>query len=105
MQNKSSLPTDKEYQAGYGESYVVFPFQIQRVEGKILTLIESLGLSVSQEKASKDLARDIVQGLYRDTEYLNGSLTTIIVNEKYILKANGEFKDDGIAPQYNPPFN
>lgn len=104
MSKKSNLPLEKEYKAGYGESFVIFPYLIQRIEGKILTLVETLGLHESQEKATKDMARDIVQGLYREAEWLPANLTTIILNEKYILKENGELPPS-LPPSHTSPFN
>lgn len=105
MSKKVSTPLNGvPEQYGYGESHVVFPFQIARIEGKLLTLVESLGLRESQEKATKDLTRDIVQGLYRDTVYLPPNLSTIIINEKHALIESGAAMI-GNPPQYDPPFN
>lgn len=94
-------------QASYGESFIVFPFQIARVEGKLLTLVESLGLRDSQEKATKDLVRDIVQGLYRDTEYATPQLTSETMERKRVLQENGEWGLDTPkeVPAYIPAFN
>lgn len=57
---------------GYSSGYVLFDYQISNLEGKVLTLIESLGLKDTQEKATKDIARDMIYSLYRETMYITG---------------------------------
>lgn len=95
-----SVPNDSPI----GEGYFIFPFQIARIEGKMLTLIESLGLKEGQEKATKDLTRDIIQGIYRDTIWLPSNISTLAVNEKEIQILQG-VPFSSSSPQYDPPFN
>lgn len=42
---------------GWGSGYIIQDHQISHLEGKLLTLIESMGLKDSQEKAVKDMVR------------------------------------------------
>lgn len=42
---------------GDGPAYVIFPTEIGNIEGRVLTVLESLGLPPTQEKAAKDLLR------------------------------------------------
>ncbi|MBC9882165.1 hypothetical protein G8O24_33090 [Bradyrhizobium sp. INPA01-394B] len=52
---------------------VIYPFQISDLEGRLLTFIEGLGLRESQEKAAKDLFRDIYYTIMWDrTHYVDG---------------------------------
>lgn len=72
---------------------VIYDYQIQTLEGKMLTFIESLGLRESQEKSAKDIFRDI---FYRSMYF---ELET--VHDKYfndpIEKARGEKNPSGVA--------
>ncbi len=55
------------------DARIIYPFQIQQLEGKILTFLESLGLRESQEKSAKDMFKDIFYRImYFDTEYIGG---------------------------------
>lgn len=52
---------------------VIYSYQIGELEGKLLTLIESLGLSEKQEKAVKDVFRDTYYRIvYGETAYIYG---------------------------------
>jgi hypothetical protein len=52
---------------------VIYDYQIQQLEGRILTFVESLGLSPSQEKAAKDIFRDVFyQAMYFQLKYVWG---------------------------------
>lgn len=90
---------------GYGPAYLVYDFHISRVEGKLLTLIEGLGLRDSQEKAVKDLTRDIVQSLYRDTKYIYGEAVSVAIDKQDEITLGGTV---GLAsptpPNYTPTF-
>jgi hypothetical protein len=50
--------------------FVIWPYEVGDIEGKLLTIVESIGLPESQEKAVKGLVRqalwDIVDKPYRD---------------------------------------
>jgi hypothetical protein len=45
-------------EVGYGEGLVMSNGAVQNLEGRVLTIIESLGLAVKQEDAVKSLFRD-----------------------------------------------
>lgn len=55
------------------DARVVYDYQIQSLEGRLLTFIESLGLRESQEKSAKDVFREIFySGLYRELVWVRG---------------------------------
>jgi len=47
----------------YGWCYAIQEYQLSHLEGRLLTLMESLGLRDTQEKAIKDLVKNEVWGL------------------------------------------
>lgn len=52
---------------------VVYDYQISQLEGRLLTLIESLGLRESQESAVKDMLKGIVREImYTESTYVFG---------------------------------
>ena len=51
--------------SGYTSAYLVHDYHVGNLVGKILTLIESLGLKDTQEKATKDIAREFIYSLYQ----------------------------------------
>lgn len=52
---------------------IIYDYQIQSTEGKILTLIESLGLRETQEKSAKDIFREIFwREMFTGTERIHG---------------------------------
>lgn len=52
---------------------VIYDYQIQSLEGKLLTLIESLGLAEKQESALKDVFKDtFYRVVYFETTYVGG---------------------------------
>ena len=60
-----------EDEVGYGNAYVFGEWVPSHIEGKILTLIETIGLPEKQEDAIKSLARNIVwDDLMRNTQYI-----------------------------------
>lgn len=44
-------------------AYAIESYKISHIEGRLLTFIESLGLRDTQEKAAKDIAREIIWSL------------------------------------------
>lgn len=52
---------------------VIYDYQIGELEGKLLTLIDSLGFDENREKATKDLLKGFLrQSLYCETRYVFG---------------------------------
>lgn len=54
---------------------ILHDYLIPEIEGQLLTFIESLGLSQSQEKAAKDIFRTIYYRFYNDTNPADGLLS------------------------------
>ena len=86
MSNKNK--TVSPLQSNPMDGRAIYDYQIQSLEGKLLTFIESLGLKDSQEKSAKDIFRDIFyQVMYFETEYIGGEFLNIAI-ENWI-KLNG----------------
>lgn len=99
-----SIKPDSSPAIGYASGYIVFDYNISRVEGKLLTLIEGLGLRDSQEKAIKDLTRDIVQSLYRETEYVYGEAIQAAFEKQHEITLGGTVGMGSTPPNYTPAF-
>ena len=80
---------------GYEAGWLLFSWKVSDIEGKILTLIETLGLKDTQEKATKDIARDIVQGIYRDGHWVNSRLATDVMLQMQKETAIGQTQPAG----------
>lgn len=59
--NKKTDPLGSN--VGYGSGYIIQDYQVQCLEGRLLTLVESWGLRESQERAIKSQVRQEVWGL------------------------------------------
>jgi hypothetical protein len=68
---------------------VIYHHQISELEGKLLTLIESLGLKEKQEESVKNMFRDIYyRVVYYELEYLGGIQINKAIEDW--VKENGE---------------
>lgn len=68
----------------------IYDYQIGSLEGRLLTLVEGLGLRESQENAAKDMLKSILRtALYIDTTYVYGNY----LNEA--IKKSREDQDNG----------
>ncbi len=75
MSKKSSVPSLAVPSNSPMGGRIVYDYEIQSLEGRLLTFIESLGLRESQEKSAKDIFREIFyDGLYQRTLYVRGEL-------------------------------
>lgn len=78
--SKQVTATSSE-QAGYGFGYVVNEYKRDYITGRLLTLIESLGLRDTQEKAFKDIIRNEIDGWFSgDTIFISGEINTALQN-------------------------
>lgn len=68
--------------------YVIRSWAIQNLEGKLLTLIETLGLRETQEKAVKDMIRPLIWGTITDADQ----------SKKFILNYKDEDLDNSDIP-------
>lgn len=74
---------------GLESGYVVSGHTVDHLVGRLLTLIETLGLRDSQEKAIKDLARQEIWKPFNDqfaSTFIDGSLHTVINKAVYDLQ-------------------
>lgn len=59
--------------------YALYSYDIQNLEGDILTIVESFGLRDSQERAAKNLIRNALYMLYRlpqiEGSFLNDAIS------------------------------
>lgn len=69
-------------------SYLVNGYTVDHLVGRVLTLIETLGLKDSQEKAVKDLVRqEIWQPFNNDfAQYVSGDFAAVIRDTLYQVK-------------------
>lgn len=66
-----------ENELGYGSGYVITDNELNHLSGRLLTLIETLGLKDKQEKSIKDLVRQEVRN--NINRYINRKLITSII--------------------------
>lgn len=77
---------------------IIYDYQIQSLEGRILTFIESLGLRESQEKSAKDIFRGIFYpALYLETEYVWGEQLNQAIQESRKRGAVGSGSDGALT--------
>ena len=65
-------------QLGIGPGYIVSGNTFDYLIGRLLTLIEAIGLKETQEKSLKDLIRQEVWGSVRDHNYVESDLLTSV---------------------------
>ena len=79
----------KELNVGYGSGYVITDEELRHLEGRLLTLIESIGLKDTQEKAVKDLIRNEVWLLLSPCFVISGEDHTAL-RVKYEEEGRGQ---------------
>ena len=60
----------------YGNGYVLSDYSSEHIVGKILTLIEAMGLPQRQEEATKGLIKQAVYEVFADGVYIGPELHT-----------------------------
>ena len=63
MENKLYSSPD----IGWGHGYIIQEGNLQYLEGRLLTILETVGLPTNQEIALKSLVKSEVWGMFRDT--------------------------------------
>lgn len=63
----------------FSGGYFYFPSQIDNIIGKLLTLAETLGLKDTQEKAYKDMVRNVVYEFCGNTKWVNSDIVNKIM--------------------------
>lgn len=77
MSKKNTEPRLAEG-VGYGAGKILQDHRFQYLEGRLLTIIETIGLSQSQETALKSLIRNEVWDTYQNGCYINSDEHTAI---------------------------
>lgn len=54
---------------GYGAGYVVSTDIVKVVEGRVLTIVEALGMKETQEKSAKDLMRAAIWNVISENSF------------------------------------
>lgn len=79
--------------------YIIEDYKISHIEGKLLTFIESIGLRDTQEKATKDIIREIIWSLYNsDNTWITGE-DIIAIEQKYRENGSGRVAGNTITPR------
>ena len=78
---------------GIGNGYVMPEHQISTLIGRLLTLIEALGLKELQEKSIKELVKQEVWGNVRDMQFIQGDLLTTVINIEERLEQESKKRD------------
>lgn len=74
---------------------MIFDYQVRSLEGKLLGLLESLGLTEKQEFAVKELLKDIFyRSMYFETEYILGEFVNDAIT-KSRERSGGAMKTSG----------
>lgn len=69
-------------QASYGPAYVIPVHSVSYMEGKLLTIIETMGLKEVQEKAVKDLVRQAIwNSIMNESVYIDTNKHNLIREE------------------------
>ena len=75
---EKQFKSSDEREVGYGPGYVIDSNSPDFLVGRLLTIVETLGLSEKQEKATKDLIRSEVYGQLNVATWINGNLRNVI---------------------------
>ena len=65
---------------GMGNGYVIPEHQVSSLIGKLLTLVETLGLQEKQENSFKDIVKQAIWGSVRDNKPVDSELLTLVNN-------------------------
>lgn len=69
----------------------IWRYQVQDIEGKLLTLVESLGLPERQESAVKSHVRQIVWNWYDETYVVPREVVEMMFKRDDIVKVRDRF--------------
>ena len=86
----------KDTQMSIGNGYVMPEHQISNLIGKLLTLVETLGLQEKQEKSFKEIVKQAVWGNVRDMKPIDSSLLTLINNFAHELSREERYRGSNI---------
>lgn len=82
MSKKSKISDYFTEVSEYSDARLVYPVYQTKLEGRLLTFIETLGFENQREKAVKDVVRDALHEFFNSALYVSPSLAKE-VREKY----------------------
>lgn len=81
MSMSKQITATSSEQVGYGFAYVLNEYKKDYITGRLLTLVESLGLRDTQEKAFKDIIRDEINNWFSgEAIFISGEINTALQN-------------------------
>ena len=88
MLNKKNISTENVSSLSCGYGYVVFDNVPESLVGRVLPIIEAMGLKDSQEKSVKELIRQTLYDVFYDKEpiYIDQKFHTVIRSKYWKLK-------------------
>lgn len=72
--------------AGWGYGYVFDAYVRDNLVGKLLTIVEALGLKDTQEKSVKDIVRNTIDLVFQDAVYISSKRHSEIKEEYFKQK-------------------
>ena len=97
----------RDSQVGIGNGYVIPEHQISNLIGKLLTLVETLGLQEKQENSFKDIIKQAVWSNVRDNKPVDSELLTLVNNfiHEKDREENNRHSDRDSLNCYSPKDN
>ena len=86
----------KDAQMGIGCGYVLPENQISNLVGKLLTLVETLGLQEKQEKSFKSIIKQAVWDNVTDGKRIDGNLLTLVNNFSYEKDREEKYRNSNV---------
>jgi hypothetical protein len=76
------------------DAYLVYPWQVSNLQGRLLTFMETLGFDEKREKAVKDVIKEIMQEIYGHALYLppEAAIEASKLHHKFIYDTVAEFE-------------
>lgn len=97
---EKSFKSSDERNIGYGSAYVISSSRPDRLVGRVLTIIEALGLPDKQENSLKDILRQEIYNELGLETWISGELHTIIkeLYEWCEINPSGKGEEVGSTP-------
>lgn len=80
-----------ELKIGVGSCYLKNSETVEFLIGRVLTIIDTLGLKDKQDKSVKDLIKQEIRSYFREEDWINQELASVIVDMKW--KLNKYYKE------------
>ena len=101
-----TIKSTEERNVGFGDGYLINSEKPDYLVGRVLTLIEALGLPDKQEKSIKDVLRSEIYGVLEPSCFVPHQLHTIVkeLREKYEDECQKESEGCSSGIPNNPTF-